>query len=142
MERPGFCRPLAPNRNAGGVSLKIMNLKDARTFALSLPEATEEPHFEMSSFRVRGKLFATVPPDGDHLHIFIDEHETRGVVAGAPLAFEELWWGRRLCGVRVNLEAAGEETVFELLEESWRRKAPRRVVAAFDAGRAGSPGSV
>ena len=33
-----------------------------REFALSLPGATEEPHFDMSSFRVQGKIFATVPP--------------------------------------------------------------------------------
>ena len=44
-----------------------------RAFALSLPATTEEPHFDMSSFRVRGKIFATVPPDGEHLHVFVDE---------------------------------------------------------------------
>lgn len=30
-----------------------------RTMALSLPESTEEPHFEKTSFRVRRKIFAT-----------------------------------------------------------------------------------
>ena len=30
-----------------------------RAFALSLPEATEEPHFEKTSFRVKKKIFAT-----------------------------------------------------------------------------------
>jgi predicted DNA-binding protein (MmcQ/YjbR family) len=33
----------------------------AREFALSLPGTSEEPHFDMSSFRVKGKIFATVP---------------------------------------------------------------------------------
>lgn len=30
-----------------------------RKFALSLPETTEEPHFEKTSFRVKKKIFAT-----------------------------------------------------------------------------------
>lgn len=30
-----------------------------RKFSLALPEATEEPHFEKSSFRVKKKIFAT-----------------------------------------------------------------------------------
>jgi len=30
-----------------------------RQFALSLPEASEEPHFEKTSFRVKKKIFAT-----------------------------------------------------------------------------------
>ena len=79
-----------------------MNLEQARRFALSLPETTEEPHFDKSSFRVKGKIFATVPPGGGHLHVFVDEDETRASVAEDPKAFEELWWGRRLSGVELE----------------------------------------
>ena len=110
-----------------------MKIDQARRFALSLPEATEEPHFEKSSFRIRGKIFATVPSGGEHLHVFVDEHEIRASVAEDPSAFEELWWGKRLSGARINLRAADPQLVFELLEEAWRLKAPRRLVAAFDA---------
>jgi hypothetical protein len=34
-----------------------MTLSQVRRFALSLPETTEEPHFDRTSFRVRGKIF-------------------------------------------------------------------------------------
>lgn len=88
----------------------------------------------MSSFRVRGKIFATVPPDGDHLHIFVDELQTRAMVAESPAAFEELWWGKKLSGVRVTLSAADETDVFELLEDSWRARAPEDLLAQNDAG--------
>lgn len=112
-----------------------MLLEQARALALSLPETTQEPHFEKASFRVRAKIFATVPEDGEHLHVFLDEHATRAVVSEHPVACEELWWGKRLSGVRVTLAAADEELVRELLEDSWRRRAPEGVVAAFDAAR-------
>ena len=110
-----------------------MNLEEARRFALSLPETSETPHHEYSSYRVRGRIFATVPPDGEHLHVFVEEHETRASVAENPAAFEELWWGKRLVGVRVNLPAVESQPILEILEEAWRRKAPNDVVAAFDA---------
>jgi hypothetical protein len=110
-----------------------MKLEEARRFALSLPEATEEPHFEKSSFRIRGKIFATVPPGNSHLHVFVDESETRASVAEDPVAFEELWWGKRLKGVRVDLRAADSQRVFELLEESWRQRAPERLVRDWTA---------
>ncbi len=115
----------------------MIELNEARRFALSLPETTEEPHFDKASFRVRGKIFATVPPDGQYLHVLVDEDEARAAVAEDCTAFEELWWGKRLKGVRVSLSVAPPERVVELLEESWRRRAPKRLVAAFDAARAG-----
>lgn len=116
----------------------MMSVDDVRAFAMSLPEVTEQPHFDMTSFRVRGKIVATVPlddPPGDeHLHVFVDESEARGAAAGHP-AFEELWWGKRIAGVRVSLTAAPTDRVRELILDAWRRKAPKRLVAAFDAGR-------
>jgi hypothetical protein len=112
-----------------------VTLDEARRFSLSLPEASEEPHFDMSSLRVRGKIFATIPPDEARLHVFVDEGETTAAIAEDPAAFEELWWGKQRRGVRVNLAAADAGRVFELLEDSWRRKAPKRLGAAHDAAR-------
>jgi YjbR len=64
----------------------------AKRIALSFPEATEQPHHDMGSFRVRGKIFATVP-NKRHLHVSVDEHESRAAAAEDSEAFELLWWG-------------------------------------------------
>ena len=37
----------------------MVTIEILRKIALSFPEATEEPHFEKSSFRVKKKIFAT-----------------------------------------------------------------------------------
>jgi len=37
----------------------MINIDAFRKLALSLPEATEEPHFDKTSFRVKKKIFAT-----------------------------------------------------------------------------------
>ena len=110
----------------------MSDLATARRFALSLPETAEEPHFEMSSFRVRGKIFATVPPDRAYLNVFVDELEIAASAAQDPAVYEPLRWGQRVRGLRVRLASAPDARVMELLEEAWRRKAPKRLVAEYD----------
>jgi hypothetical protein len=115
----------------------VSEAEHARQFALSLPGATEEPHFDMTSFRVNGKIFVTVPPDETHLHVFLDEPQVAAAVAEDPAACAPLRWGQRVRGVRVNLAASPAERVQELIEESWRRKAPKRLVTGLDEERRG-----
>ena len=113
-----------------------MDADQVRRYALSLPEATEEPHFDSASFRIRGRIFATLPAGGEHVHVMVDADEARAVAATAGAAFEELWWGKKLSGVRVHLPSVDEpDVVGELIEDSWRRRAPTRLVAAYDADR-------
>jgi hypothetical protein len=110
-----------------------MNISQLRRYALSLPEATEEPHFQYSSFRVRGKIFATVPPEADHIHVFVGEKARHAALAAEPDFLEELRWGKKVVGLRVLLTAAKGQVVNELLDEAWSSKAPKRLAAAFAA---------
>jgi len=105
-----------------------MTLEEARKFALSLPEATEEPHFEFTSFRIGGKIFASAPPGGEYLHVFVPE-EVREValVRGADF-LEELHWGKRVLGLRVMLLSATPADVRALLIQAWADKAPKRLL--------------
>jgi hypothetical protein len=104
----------------------------ARAFALALPGASEEPHFDMSSFRVKGKIFATVPPGEEFLHVFVAEAEAATYVAEDPVAFAPLLWGQQARGIRINLAVVDDARLEELIEESWRRKAPKRLLAERD----------
>jgi hypothetical protein len=103
-----------------------------RRIALSLPEATEAPHFDMLGFRVAKKLFATVPPEGDRVHIFLDADEVAAYCAEYPGVVEELWWGQKLSGCRVQLKPATAPMLREMLTEAWRRRAPKKLLAQFD----------
>lgn len=108
-----------------------MKFVDARRFALSLPEVTEEPHFDLTSFRVNGKIFATVPPGETHLHVFVDGDELELLPAAQPKAYEKLFWGKRLAGLRVTLASAKVDDVEDLIRSAWRRKAPKKLAATF-----------
>ena len=83
----------------------FVKLNDVRRIAMSLPEVTEEPHFASASFRVRGKIFATVPPDGEYLHIFVAEEDREPALVMAPGVIEKLWWGGKVRGLRVALQS-------------------------------------
>ena len=104
-----------------------------RRIALSLPEAMEAPHHDLTSFRVEGKIFATVPPVGDRVHIFIGDDEIQAYCAEYPGVVEELCWGKRLSGSRVMLKSATEALLREMLKEAWRRRAPKKLSAQFDS---------
>ena len=73
-----------------------MKLAAVRRHALSLPEVTEEPHFHYSSFRVRGKIFVTVPPDEQHVHIFVAEQQREPALGIHPEFLEKLTWGGKV----------------------------------------------
>jgi hypothetical protein len=105
----------------------VTTLRRARQLALALPEATEQDHHGMASFRVRGKIFATVP-DATHLRVMVDEIEIRAAVAQNPNACQEFHWGKRLAAVVVDLPRADPEVVEELLTDAWILKAPQKLV--------------
>jgi hypothetical protein len=64
--------------------------------------------------------------------VFIDRLEVEVYVAQDPAAFEPLYWGKQIRGVRVTLAAASAASLAELIKEAWRRKAPKSLAAAFD----------
>jgi len=103
-----------------------------RRLALALPDVAEAPHHDMTSYRAAGKIFATVPPQGDRVHVFVGPDEVAASCAEYPGVVEELWWGKKLSGCRVTLAGATPSMLRELLTEAWRNKAPKKLVAEFD----------
>ena len=116
-----------------------VRLAAVRRLALALPETLERPHHDMTSFRVAGKIFATAPPKGDRLHCFVDPEEVPAYCAEFPGVVEELRWGAKRRGCRVDLGQATAPLVRELLLEAWRYKAPGKVVASLERAAPGAP---
>jgi hypothetical protein len=97
-----------------------------RELALALPEATEQDHHGRPSFRV-GKIFATLPGERQ-LNVMVDHDGILTAVGARPDACSELYWGKRLAAVQVDLEAADEALVGDLLADAWEDKAPERLL--------------
>jgi hypothetical protein len=100
---------------------------EARALALSLPEAVELDHHGRPSFRVGGKIFATLWNDG-RMNVMLDEGGILTAVESAPDACEKVWWGRRLAAVGVTLARTDREVLRELLTDAWEQRAPKRLM--------------
>lgn len=100
-----------------------MTVDDVRRIALSLEGTTEEPHFHMTSFRVRKRIFATALPEGDFVHLFLEEPLARALAEEQPACFSELYWGKAMLGVRAELSQSNLEEIAELLRLAWSRRA-------------------
>jgi hypothetical protein len=103
-----------------------MTLAEVRGLAMNLAGSTESPHFRYTSFRVRGRIYATAPREGGSLHVFLDEPDRDRMVAMHPATYEKLGWGRRIVGLRVDLATADAGDVQMLLRTAWQRKLPKR----------------
>jgi len=96
----------------------------ARQLALALPSAVEQDHHGRPSFRVGGKIFATLW-DVEHMNVMLDEGGILTAVEANPEACEEIYWGKRLAAVRVDLGQAHASLLKGLLEDAWEVKAGR-----------------
>ena len=94
-----------------------------------MPEAVERDHHGRPSFRVAEKIFATLW-DETHLNVMLDEGGILTAVAVSVDVCEEVWWGKKLRAVRVNLLLAERAALAELLADAWEQKAPARLRGA------------
>jgi hypothetical protein len=93
-----------------------------------MPEAVEQDHHGRPSFRVGGKIFATLWSD-DRMNVMLDEGGILTAVDGAPDACEQVWWGKRLAAVGVTLSRVDRDFLRDLLADAWEQKAPQRLLA-------------
>ena len=98
-----------------------LSADDARRLALSLPDAVEQDHHGRPSFRVSRRIFATLW-DAEHMNVMLDEPGILTATHEHPETCTEVWWGKRLAAVRVELPRADEALLQELLEDAWEGK--------------------
>jgi hypothetical protein len=104
---------------------------DVRRVALSLPETTEKPSYGTPGFRVKDKLFARIREEGDVLVVFVaDEAEKFALIESDAKKFFTTPHYDGYPTVLVRFGAVDVDELRELFTDSWRLKAPKRVLAA------------
>lgn len=99
----------------------MVTTEQARKLALALPETVEQDHHGRPSFRVARRIFATLW-DENHMNVMVDEPGIQTAVAAHPDVCTEVWWGKRLAAVRVDLRRVDAALLEELLTDAWEGK--------------------
>lgn len=102
----------------------MLSSDTVRELALGLPGAIEQDHHGFPSFRVEGRIFATLPAP-DRLRAMLDEPGIRTAAAAHPAICTEFFWGKRLACVEIDLAHASRDLVRDLLTEAWEHKSHR-----------------
>jgi hypothetical protein len=103
-----------------------VKLETLRRYALSLEGVTEAPHHHYSSFRVAGRIFVTVPPEGDVIHVFVGEDDRERTLAAYPEWADKLLWGGKVRGLRITLSLAAAPAVKALALRAYEACAATR----------------
>ncbi|RUX29015.1 MmcQ/YjbR family DNA-binding protein [Mesorhizobium sp. M7A.F.Ca.US.011.01.1.1] len=108
----------------------------ARQLALELPEAAEKSHFGKADFRVRNRIFMSLP-ENDRAVIKLDTGQQEMTTAAEPLVFKPVpgGWGRK-GWTSIILDACDEQTFRSAIRMSWRNVAPPALRKIFDASQA------
>jgi len=116
----------------------VITEDDVRRVALSLPHTTERPSYGTPGFRVKDKLFARIREEGDVLVVWCEDvGEKQAMIEAEPDVFFTTPHYDGHPTVLVRFQTADVELLTELLTESWRLRAPAKVVVAYDAEHAG-----
>ena len=108
--------------------------EDVRRIALALPETTEKPWYNTPGFRVKDKGFLRIRSEAEGgLVVFVaDLGEKEALLASEPDKFFTTPHYDGYPAVLVNLPAVDCDELRELIVDSWRLKAPKRVLKAFE----------
>ncbi|PVC83529.1 hypothetical protein DBP19_30760 [Streptomyces sp. CS090A] len=117
---------------SGRATAAAITAADVRSAALSLPDTTEKLAWGQPTFRVAGKIFASLGDDDTAMGVKCPKEDRAELIATEPEKFflkeghddNYAWLRVRLAA----LEDAGELAV--ILADAWRQVAPRRLLAA------------
>ncbi|HMQ07039.1 MAG TPA: MmcQ/YjbR family DNA-binding protein [Saprospiraceae bacterium] len=100
-----------------------------RNFALSFPKATEETHFDKTSFRVKKKIFATFDAKTNKLCLKLSEIEqdifsliNRQVIYPVPNQWGKKGW------TLIELDKLDNEILLDALRKAYCTVAPKSLV--------------
>ena len=106
---------------------------DIRAIALALPATEERPSYGTPGFRVKDRLFARIREPGVLLVWCADEGEKDFLLRADPQKFFTTPHYDGHPSVLVRLDAVDRDELAELLTDSWRVRAPKRLARSLDA---------
>lgn len=110
--------------------------KDVVRIGGKLPGVEESTSYGTPALKAGGKLFARLRSDAEGgLVLFCEPDEKEALLASGDPAFFTTPHYDGYPTILVDLRRVDRLVLTEMLEESWRRKAPAKLVKAYDLSR-------
>jgi len=110
----------------------MISIEQARISALSLPETEEKPHFHLTSFRIKNKIFATIHADKNYMMVSLNPIDqsvfcsfNKEVMFPVPGG-----WGRK-GATFIDLKKVRKSMLIDALTTAWKKTAPRKLVVKY-----------
>jgi hypothetical protein len=104
-----------------------------RELAWVLPGSEEGSSYGTPAFKVGGKLFVRLHQDGESIVVRFGEKDRAMRMQADPQAFYITDHYTPYPWMLVRLSAVRRDDLADVLEESWRLRAPKRLLAEHDA---------
>jgi hypothetical protein len=106
----------------------VASFESTRSMALALPEVVEMDHHGFPSFRVGGKIFATLRQQPVRLMVKLDPEDQRNLAEGHPGIISPVpgYWGRK-GSTFVDYVEGDQELLRSLLRLAWAGVAPKQL---------------
>jgi hypothetical protein len=108
-------------------SAKALTFATVRQIGLALPGMEEATSYGTPALKVKGKLVARLKEDGETLVVRMDFLDRDAAMELDPQTFFITDHYRNYPAVLVRLASVGRERLREVLEQAWRRSAPKKL---------------
>ena len=110
----------------------MITIEQARKAALSFPETEEKPHFDLTSFRIKNKIFATIHADKNYLMVKLSAIDQsvfcafdKEVIFPVPGG-----WGKH-GATFIDLKKVKKSMLLDALSTAWKTTAPPKLVEKY-----------
>ena len=110
----------------------MITIEQARKAALSLPETEEKPHFHLTSFRIKNKIFATIHADKNYVMVKLSAIDqsvfcayNKEVIFPVPGG-----WGKK-GATFIDLKKVKKSMLLDALTTAWKTTAPSKLVEKY-----------
>lgn len=111
-----------------------VTIEEVRKLAMSLPETTEESHFDKRSFRVRGKIYAVIQEDLISLVVKTTKEERLAAVTLAPEIYSVTDGFQNLNYMKLQLDRISLDEFRPVLIHAWRLVVPKSIAKEYENG--------
>ena len=107
----------------------MITIEQARRAALSLPETEEKPHFDLTSFRVKNKIFATIHADKNYIMVKLSVIDQSVFCSyNKDIIFPvHGGWGRQ-GATFIDLKKVKKSMFMDALTTAWKTTAPAKLI--------------